>query len=70
VELGRGSAQCWADAEKTARDPFLTFKFLFLLISQADGNNNWKKYLGIKEKCEILHGGRFKYLPQLLYWAL
>jgi hypothetical protein len=22
------------------------------------------------QKCEILHEGRFKYLPQLLYWAL
>jgi hypothetical protein len=28
------------------------------------------KYLGISEKCEILHGDRFEYLPQLLYWAL
>jgi hypothetical protein len=66
MELDRGSACCSADAAKTAQDPFLIFKFLFLLIYQADGNNNWKKYLGIKEKCEILDGGRFEYLPQLL----
>jgi hypothetical protein len=25
---------------------------------------------GESEKCEILHGDRFEYLPQLLYWAL
>jgi hypothetical protein len=36
-KLGRGSTRCWADAEKTTRDPFPIFKFLFLLISQADG---------------------------------
>jgi hypothetical protein len=29
VELGWGSARCWVDMEKTARDPFLIFKFLF-----------------------------------------
>jgi hypothetical protein len=29
-----------------------------------------EKILGISEKCETLHEGRFEYLPQLLYWAL
>jgi hypothetical protein len=40
------------------------------LIFQADENNIWKKYLGIRGKCEILHVGRFEYLPQLLYWDI
>jgi hypothetical protein len=26
--------------------------------------------LGTSEKCELLHGDRFEYLPQLLYWVL
>jgi hypothetical protein len=28
-----------------------------------------RKILGVSEKYEILHGDRFEYLPQLLYWA-
>jgi hypothetical protein len=40
AELDRGSARCWANVNKMARDLFPIFKFLFLLISQADENNN------------------------------
>jgi hypothetical protein len=29
-----------------------------------------KKYLETSEKYEIVNGGRFEYLAQLLYWAL
>jgi hypothetical protein len=38
VELGWGSVWCWADAEKTSRDPFPIFKFLF----PFDFSGRWK----------------------------
>jgi hypothetical protein len=53
TELGRGSARCWADAEKMTRDPFPIFKFLLLLISEPDGNNNRKKYLWITKNVKF-----------------
>jgi hypothetical protein len=63
--------QRWAGAErKWVGKIFPIFKFLLFFDFSGKWNNNWNKYLGISEKCETLHGDRFEYLPQLLYWAL
>jgi hypothetical protein len=67
-------ARRWAKAlqrgEKTAQEDFPIFKFVFLFDIPNRWNNNFKNYLVISEKCETLHGDRFDYLPQVLYWAL
>jgi hypothetical protein len=36
----------------------------------AGENKNRRNTWRALEKCENLHGDRFEYLPQLLYWAL
>jgi hypothetical protein len=61
VEAGR--------RKKKTREGFPIFKFIFLFDFPCGWNNNWKKCLVISEKCEILHGDRFEYLTQLLYWT-
>jgi hypothetical protein len=59
--------QCWASMEKMAREDFLILNSLFLFDFLGRWDNNWKKYLGTSEKCEILHGGGIEFFPQLLY---
>jgi hypothetical protein len=61
--MGRGTVEAGQSRGKRPVKPFhLTF--------QADEKINRKKYFGTSEKCEILHGDRFEYFSQLLYWAL
>jgi hypothetical protein len=45
-------------------------EFLFHLTFQADEKIKLKEIYRDLKKCEIWHGDRFEYLPQLSYWAI
>jgi hypothetical protein len=68
--MGQGRRRAGPAAEKTAQQGFFHFKSFFQLNKSAGEKKNRRKNLGTSEKCEILHGDRFEYLPQLSYWAL
>jgi hypothetical protein len=71
----RGAVQLphvgWAGAVNSAHER-INFLFFFQGIFQIHRSeiNLGKKYLGTSVKYEISHGGRFKYLAQVLYLAL
>jgi hypothetical protein len=69
AKMGRGQCRAGSTAEKTAHNDFFHFKSFFQLKKSTGENKNRRNAWGLK-KCEILHGDRFEYLPQLLYWAL
>jgi hypothetical protein len=64
-----GTLQCSAGVEKMGWEDFLILNSLFLFDFSGKLDNNWKKYLGTSEKCEILHGDGLAFLSQLLNWA-
>jgi hypothetical protein len=67
---GHDDAALGQRGEKTAREDFSILNPLFLFDFPGRWDNNWKEYLGIWEKYEILLGGRLEYLGQLLYGPL
>jgi hypothetical protein len=68
--VGPGCYSSRPAGRKTARELFQNLNSLFQLIDPQERSKLERKYLQMSEKDENVHGGRFEYLSQLLYWAL